>query len=38
VLNDPYLAFEQHDEVIRLIAVAEEEIADPDALFSPIAV
>jgi hypothetical protein len=37
MLNDPGLAFEHDDEVIRLIAVAEEHIADRDALLSSIA-
>src|SRR5258708_29812950 len=37
VLNDPGLAFEQDDEVIRLIAVAEDHVADRDALFRPLA-
>jgi hypothetical protein len=38
VLNDSDLAFEQDDEVIRLIAVAEEHVANRDALLRPLAV
>jgi len=37
VLNDLGLALEQDDEVIRLIAVADEDIAHRDALLRPIA-
>src|SRR5205807_1110154 len=37
MLNDPGLACEQNDQVICLIAVAEEHIADCHGLFGPIA-
>ena len=37
MLNNPGLAFEQNDQVICLIAVAEEHIADCHGLFGPIA-
>src|SRR5207245_6541110 len=37
MLNNPGLAFDQNDQVISLIAVAEEHIADGHGLFGPIA-
>src|SRR5207302_344784 len=37
MLNNPGLAFDQNDQVISLIAVAEEHIADCHWVFGPIA-
>ena len=37
MLDDPRFAFEQDDEVIGLITIAEKHIADHDPLFSSIA-